>query len=356
MDADVSPSGDGPTATIAPPGPSPFAFTGTTDVYFRIWIVNLVLTIVTLGIWSAWAKVRRQRFFLGNTEVFDDRFDFLADSWTILKGRLIAVTALAIYGVAGGFEPDARIVLVIAVLPAMPWVINRALAFRCRNTVWRNVQMRWHGTYWGSFKAFILWPALSLVPAGLLIPYATRASQRYIARHIAFGHTRFDAAIAIAPLYRALVLAAVLFFALYLVMYGALVAAMWIADDELAWEIVDSVYAAVPIFALFIAVAFYRARARNVMVRAMASEGRLAFKSSLSGLYLAWIVLSNFFAVLFTLGLLVPWAQMRLWRAQTETLAVFAHVSLASFTDANARDGRAAGEEFADFGGIGIGV
>ncbi len=32
-----------------------FRFTGNGGEYFRIWIVNLMLTIVTLGIYSAWA-------------------------------------------------------------------------------------------------------------------------------------------------------------------------------------------------------------------------------------------------------------------------------------------------------------
>ena len=41
----------------------PFRFTGTAREYFGIWIVNILLTIVTLGIYSAWAKVRRMRYF-----------------------------------------------------------------------------------------------------------------------------------------------------------------------------------------------------------------------------------------------------------------------------------------------------
>jgi len=36
-----------------------FVFHGTGREYFKIWIVNLVLTIATLGIYAAWAKVRR---------------------------------------------------------------------------------------------------------------------------------------------------------------------------------------------------------------------------------------------------------------------------------------------------------
>ena len=36
----------------------PLEFRGNGYEYFRIWIVNILLTIMTLGIYSAWAKVR----------------------------------------------------------------------------------------------------------------------------------------------------------------------------------------------------------------------------------------------------------------------------------------------------------
>jgi uncharacterized membrane protein YjgN (DUF898 family) len=45
-----------PASEFSPP--IPFQFTGTTGEYFRIWAVNLLLSIVTLGLYSPWAKVR----------------------------------------------------------------------------------------------------------------------------------------------------------------------------------------------------------------------------------------------------------------------------------------------------------
>src|SRR5579862_5722202 len=38
-------------------------FNAKPDEYFRIWIVNLALTLATLGVYSAWAKVRKLRYF-----------------------------------------------------------------------------------------------------------------------------------------------------------------------------------------------------------------------------------------------------------------------------------------------------
>ena len=74
----------------APPTPTPFsgtagphrftfAFTGRADEYFGIWIVNALLKVLTAGIYSAWAKVRKRRYFFGNTLLDGAPFDYLAD-------------------------------------------------------------------------------------------------------------------------------------------------------------------------------------------------------------------------------------------------------------------------------------
>ena len=47
--------------------PISFQFKGRAGEYFRIWIVNTLLSVVTLGVYSAWAKVKRLRYFYGST-------------------------------------------------------------------------------------------------------------------------------------------------------------------------------------------------------------------------------------------------------------------------------------------------
>jgi uncharacterized membrane protein YjgN (DUF898 family) len=51
--------------------------------YFGIWIVNLLLSLVTLGIYTAWAKVRRLRYFYGNMR------RWTATPSTITQGRRV---------------------------------------------------------------------------------------------------------------------------------------------------------------------------------------------------------------------------------------------------------------------------
>src|SRR4051812_18779611 len=68
----------------------PVEFTASAGEYFRIWMVNLALTILTPGIYSAWAKVRKKRYFYGHTRIDGDNFDYRANPIAILKGRVIA--------------------------------------------------------------------------------------------------------------------------------------------------------------------------------------------------------------------------------------------------------------------------
>ncbi|EXJ09667.1 Inner membrane protein yjgN [Nitrincola nitratireducens] len=107
-----------------------FQFRGKGGEYFRIWIVNILLTILTLGIYSAWAKVRNHRYFYGNTHLNDHSFEYLASPITILKGRLVAVALLIIYILADQFFPLLSIALYIALIVSMPWLICRSMAFR----------------------------------------------------------------------------------------------------------------------------------------------------------------------------------------------------------------------------------
>jgi uncharacterized membrane protein YjgN (DUF898 family) len=54
-------------------------FTGRGAEDFKIWIVNIAFTLITLGIYSAWAKVRKNRYIYGNIIFEDASIEYLAD-------------------------------------------------------------------------------------------------------------------------------------------------------------------------------------------------------------------------------------------------------------------------------------
>ena len=131
-----------------------FTFTGTTREYFGIWIVNVLLTIVTLGVYSAWAKVRRQRYFYGNTWLAGASFDYPAKPVRILIGRLIVLGVLVAYNLALQFQPIVGGLIALALIFAAPWFIMRGLRFSARVTSYRNIRFDFTGKYGGGFLAY----------------------------------------------------------------------------------------------------------------------------------------------------------------------------------------------------------
>lgn len=131
--------------------PQRFEFTGSGSEYFKIWIVNVLLTIVTLGIYSAWAKVRRLRYFYNNTRFAGSSFDFHGSPIAILKGRIIAVILLV-----GLQVPILNFIVLAIYFAALPWLLQRSLRFHMANTSYRNLRFAFLGTVKGAYTAMLL--------------------------------------------------------------------------------------------------------------------------------------------------------------------------------------------------------
>ena len=112
-------------------------FKGSGSEFFQIWIVNLILSILTLGIYSAWAKVRTKRYLYGNTSIEGASFEYHADPITILKGRLIAFAALIVYSVITQIYPISNIVFLSVFALIVPWIIWRSTIFNAKMKIGR---------------------------------------------------------------------------------------------------------------------------------------------------------------------------------------------------------------------------
>jgi uncharacterized membrane protein YjgN (DUF898 family) len=141
----------------------PFQFTGKGSEYFAIWIVNLLLSIITLGIYSAWAKVRREKYFHRNTLLDDKPFDYTGDPVKILIGRLIALFVIAVGSTLQNLSVALSLVVLGVYAVIYPWVIVRSLRFRARNTRYRNTAFNFTGTTWQAAKVYF-WIYLALLP------------------------------------------------------------------------------------------------------------------------------------------------------------------------------------------------
>jgi len=330
-------------------------FEGSTGEYFKIWIVNLALTIVTFGVFSAWAKVRSKRYFYGNTCIADHAFDYHASPWRILLGRLIAVIMLGGYSLTAAFAPWAVGFWALLFVVALPWLIKSSLRFSARNTSYRNLRFDFHGTYWEAVKAFVLWQAFAMVTLFIALPFAHRARDYYTINNHSYGPTRFRAKIPVGDLYT------IYFLALGIIL-GLVIVAMVIST---AMEIITRATGAVPaITATLIAV--YALGILIIPTAVAALTFNLAlnntilddirFESRLSAIQMVWIAVSNLLLTLVSLGLLYPWARVRMARYRASCITVISSTDIGEFAAPLIKSGGAVGEEIASFLDIDFGL
>ena len=147
-------------------------FTGSGSEYFRIWIVNLLLMLVTLSLYYPWAKARRLRYFLGNTLVDGQPLDFHGKPIKMLRGYLLVGVLLVMYSVAGKFSPMAGLVAFLVVAAIWPALLKSSMQFRLANTSWRGLRFRFNGTVGGAYRAMLplFVPGLLMLAALVAVP------------------------------------------------------------------------------------------------------------------------------------------------------------------------------------------
>jgi len=106
--------------------PEPVRFTGKASEYFGIWIVNLLLTIVTIGIYSAWAKVRRLQYFYRHTEVAGSSFDFHGSPVKILIGRVTALILFIAYNYSVRLHSPLTLAIIVGLAAILPWLLRNS--------------------------------------------------------------------------------------------------------------------------------------------------------------------------------------------------------------------------------------
>lgn len=337
-----------PTVT-APDEPLRFQFAGTGGDYFRIWIVNLVLSVVTLGIYSAWAKVRREQFFHRNTLLAGSGFDYHGNPKAILKGRLIAWTLFGLMGVSQKFSPALYGVLVLCSIPILPWLLMRSLKFRAANTSYRGLRFHHRGTYGSAFVAFVVHGIAAMVSLGLWLPMWMRAIRRFQLDKLSFGKTEFSCTPPAGGFFGAYFKAGLLTIVPIAVLAAVLVPMMsgqrGRVDPEAAAMIGFLPLAFMVVIGLLIR-PYIAARLANLTWNATSVGGKAFISTQTYRSYLA-VVVSNFVLVVLTLGLYWPWAKVREAAYRLDRLELEA-TSLDAFVGRATEERSAVGEEIAD--------
>lgn len=366
-----------PAANDSVPIPEALAltFTGSGKEYFRIWIVNLFLSVATLGIYSAWAKVRRLQYFDRNTQLAGAAFDFRGDPKAILKGRVLALCLAAGYHYAFGFSVAFGLTMAALLLLALPFFLRSALRFRLHNTQYRGLHCDFSGSTGGAYLAYLP-PLLTFLLPGALVaidpsgklaapafllylgwPLMYGAMKSYQQRHLQFG--------AVGSAYR---VPARRFFKPYLVALGASIGCGIVLGIVVGIAIAIYTRASggslgfgailggmLGVYALFLlAIPYLQARIANLVWSNTAFPG-VEIRCTMGAWSFIKLQTVNTLLTILTLGLYRPFAVVRVYQYR------LAHVSLhsaGSFEQVVAGAARqrsgAAGDGMADFLGVDI--
>ena len=368
-----------------------FQFHGKAIEFFRIWIVNIILTVLTLGIYSAWAKVRTQKYLMRNLELDGHRFDYTAEPMQILKGRLIAVGLLLALSLLQKIVPAAGSLASLLFMLIIPAIIVMSLAFRLRVTTYRGIAFGFQRDFVRAYLIYglpVLLMALMFLITFLYGPRAPRPGmepefpalwlagmgslmlvlalgfpawewwlKHFIGTRARYGTTHFNYEAPVKAYYglytSASLTALVLLVALTLLFGGIVQLAGTLPAIPGAW-----ITSALPI-ALTCTLVWWYARIHagriNLFLDNLSLDGHRVRSRVTTGA-IFWLYVTNTLAILVSLGLLIPWAQIRTLRYRASVTGLLAHSPLDTFVAEQQTQVSALGEEIGDVFDVEVGL
>lgn len=326
--------------------PVTLEFNGKAGEYFRVWIVNVLLSIITLGIYSAWAKVRNKQYFYGNTILDGSPFEYTASPIAILKGRIIVVAVLVMVSILSQFFPLANIIFFAIFFLVTPWLVMRSMMFNARYTSYRNLNFSFERNLIDAVKTFIGLTLLMIVTLGLAYPWLIHAIQKYRVDNHGFGQYIFHFKSSIKAFYKYHViglLIVILTLVVVSMIFGGSMAAImgpFNADPESnpassSMASISLVFVSILYFVgYYLAYAYVQANVFNTVwsntslnkasahVLTAQTVPLMAFKGKLATGKMFFIYLTNTLGIIVSVGLLIPWAKIRLARYRIESLDV----------------------------------
>lgn len=368
----------------------PFVFSGSGKGYFPVWIVNVLLTIVTLGLFLPWALVRARRYFYENTSLAGERFSFHATGGSIFVGwvGLVILYIILIVAMASG-SVGLTLLMVALFILFVPWLVTQGLRYQLHMTQLNGVRFNFRASplqaWWvmlglpllvaiavalvsglafsgatsaGSIDGMVIGGVLSILILvfGTAIIQGVYAAKWYglLVNNLQYGTQRFSAQFSVKKCTVIYLLSMLLFIPFIFVAMWMMVPAMmqiaqlsmYGASQEAIMDVVSSVYVSIALAYLLYFVgalacfSFAFVKLRNYLYSMMSMEGGIQFRSTASTGYFVWLVLSNIVLISITLCLAWPWVKARTVRYLLENTHVEGDLDALNVQDHSEQPGK----------------
>lgn len=187
------------------PAASAFSFHGNWVDFMKIAVPNLLLTVVTLGIYRFWGTTRERHYLWGQTEFIDERLEWTGTGMELFIGFIMAffligvpftLLQLVAQGLVFRGQPEIAIALGVVLTLVLFYLIGiayfRALRYRLSRTYWRGI--RGGSDDQGiSYGFSYLWKNVAgILPIYLLYPWASMSLWNERWGKMSFGPYRFE--------------------------------------------------------------------------------------------------------------------------------------------------------------------
>ncbi len=195
------------TASMYETGPtSKMTYTGQNGEMFGIWIKNLILSLLTLGIYSFWGNVIQKKYIYQNAEISGGSFDYHATGKQkfigFLKGAVLIGIFVAIYmGISELCtmllgQQVGQIVsmafLYAGVILIQPVIKVGSLRFNRAYTSWNNVRFKFHGNVKDLYMIYIKAIPWMIITLGLYAPFLLNKIIQFKYDHSSLGTQKFN--------------------------------------------------------------------------------------------------------------------------------------------------------------------
>lgn len=159
--------------------------------YFKIWIVNSLLLLVTLGIYYPWAKVRTTRYLFAHTYLNNEPFEYHATAKQILKGFLLFYVLFVIWVVFGS-NPVVAIVLAALAAVGMPFLLVQSMKFKAVMTSYRGVRFGFRLGVGSAYLKCFLALLICVCTFGLALPWVLWRLNHITVDRLVYGDQDFE--------------------------------------------------------------------------------------------------------------------------------------------------------------------
>ncbi|OAT29704.1 putative membrane protein [Buttiauxella brennerae ATCC 51605] len=338
-------------------------FNGTGSGYFRVCIVNLLLIIITFGLFSAWALVRSKRYLYSHTELSGSRFGYHATGRSLFASWLcMFIYIIALEGGVIGRHTLVAVCLGAVLILFMPYLLVQSLRYQLQSTTLNNVRFNFRCSGFKAWWVMLGCPLIMMLGVivvctlimatcrsvsvfeldrliitgviafvvgvlGMAIVQGVSAALwlNLLFNHLSFGKNNFSANISIKKfvtisLISTLILIPVLLIVLKLEVPAYIAILSHEGDPEAIATILESsgttmlVGYLIYMFGILLVASFLYVTMRNYYYKTVSFSEKFTFRSTLTitGFFSQLII--NTLITACTLGLGYPWARVRYCR------------------------------------------